>query len=54
MEINQLLQKIHYYSKREKCDDTKEWIDRMTNEGIYQKFLTLYTDCEYSFIEVSF
>lgn len=37
IEINRLLQKIHFYEKKEKCDDWKEWIDSASNAQIYQK-----------------
>ena len=32
IEINKLLQKIHYYQKKEKTDDWKEWLDKRSNE----------------------
>ena len=35
IEINQLLQKIHYYHKKEKCEDFKEWIDKTSHETIF-------------------
>ena len=54
VKINQLLQKIHYYHKKEKQDDLKEWIDRTSSEEIYQQLLKLYLECNFSMIEVSF
>ena len=53
VKINQLLQKIHYYHKNPKCDDWKDWIDRTSNETIYQDMLELYLGCDYAFIEIS-
>jgi hypothetical protein len=47
------LQKIHYYQKKEKCEDWKEWIDKASNESIFQKLLDLYIGCDYAFIEIT-
>jgi len=54
IKINQLLQKVDFYKKRDDTDDFKEWIDRHSNEAIFQKFLDLYLNCDFSFIEVTF
>ena len=35
-------------------DDNKGWIDNMSNDEIYQRFLNFYKRCNFSFIEVSF
>ena len=52
--INSLLQQIHYYEKKREIESSKEWIDRHSKEEVYLKFLNMYTECQFSFIEVSF
>lgn len=42
IEINKILQKIHYYQKKEKSDDWKEWLDKRSNEELFLKLLDLY------------
>ena len=53
IEINKLIQRIHYYKKKDGIEDNKEWIDKHCNEAIYQQLLHMYLNCEYSMIEVS-
>jgi hypothetical protein len=35
IEINQLLQKINFYQKKDNTDDFKTWIDRHNSETIF-------------------
>lgn len=53
IEINRLIQKINYYQKKENIDDQKDWIDKTSNEAIFQKLFDLYLNCQYSMIEIS-
>ena len=45
IEINKLIQKINYYKKKENTDDQKDWIDKTSNEAIFQKLFDLYLNC---------
>lgn len=53
VEINKMLQKLHFYQKKEAPQDWKEWIDKTGSEEIFQKLLDLYTGCDYAFIEIT-
>jgi hypothetical protein len=35
VEINNLLQKLHFYKKKDQPQDWKEWIDKTVNEEIF-------------------
>jgi len=52
IEINRLLQQIHYYTKVDNPDDCKQWVDRYSSESIFETLFKLYVECDASFIEV--
>ena len=53
IKINSLHQQIDFYQKKKGVVDRKEWIDRHGSEAIFTKFLDLYAECDYSFVEIS-
>ena len=50
--INELLQRVNFYEKKERPDDNKQWIDKHSWEAIYQEQLRLHQATDFAMVEV--